>query len=181
MRHAKTPKELGFTHYDRRRLAKALKRASGARVSRRLQAVLLVARGRAVGEVAEITGVSPRNVYLRVRRYLQAHRPEDLHDQPRGGRPRAAEVITDECIRRELAKDPGSSGDGAMDWTVAMPADSLRRTYHCEITERTLRRRMRAPGLRWKGPRYVSSEEEPHRARDKGQLSVARGGLRPTP
>jgi len=173
MRHAKTPKELGFTHYDRRRLAKALKRASEARVYRRLQAVLLVARGRAVGEVAEITGVSPRNVYLWVQRYLQAHRPEDLHDQSRGGRPRAAEVITDECIRRELAKDPRSLGYSATDWTVAMLADYLRRTSHCEITERTLRRRMRALGLRWKRPRYVYSEKEPHRAQKKGQLSVA--------
>lgn len=173
MRHAKTPKELGFTHYDRRRLAKALKHASEARVYRRLQAVLLVARGRAIGEVAQITGVSPRSVYLWVQQYLQAHRLEDLHDQPRCGRPRAAEGITDECIRRELAKGPRTLGYSATDWTVAMLADYLRRTSQCGIHERTPRRRIRALGLRGKGPRYVYAEEEPHRAQKKGRLSVA--------
>jgi transposase len=82
-------------------------------------------------------------------------------------------VITEECIRRELAKAPGSLGYSATDWTVAMLADHLRRTYRCEITERTPRRRMRALGLRWKRPRYVYAEKDPHRAQKEGRLSAA--------
>jgi transposase len=181
MRHAKTSKELGFTQYDRRRLAKALKSASEARLSRRLQAVFLLARGRTAGEVAQIVGVSQRSVYHWVERDLQAHRIDDLQDQARSGRPVAAGAITDACIERELQKDPRQLGDRTTGGTVALLARHLSRTYHCEIIERTLRRRMRALGLRWKRPRSVSAEKEPPRAQKKGRLSAACGVSRPGP
>jgi transposase len=181
MRHAKTPKELGFTPYDRRRLAKALKGVSDARLYRRLQAVLLVARGRPVGEVAQIAGVSLRSVYHWVESYLRDHRTDDLQDRPRSGRPPAAGTITDECIAAEHRKDPGQLGYSATGWTAALLAKHLSRTYHCEITERTLRRRMRALGLRWKRPRYVYAGKEPHRAQKKGRLSADCGVSPPGP
>jgi transposase len=178
MRHAKTSRELGFTQYDRRRLAKALKRVSDAHTYRRLQAVLLVARGRSIGEVAQIAGVSPRSVYHWVERYLRAHRADDLRDRPRSGRPVAAAAIADACIERELRKDPMKLGYSTTGWTVALLARHLSRTYPGEITERTLRRRMEALGLCWKRPRYVYAEKEPHRAQKKGRLSAACGGSR---
>ena len=40
--------------------------------------------------------------------------------------------------------------------TVKTLANHLSRTSGCQITERTLRRRMREAGLRWKRPRYVN-------------------------
>jgi transposase len=181
MRHAKTPKELGFTQYDRRRLAKALKGAPDTRLYRRLQAVLLVARGRPVGEVAQITGVSLRSVYHWVESYLKDHRTDDLQDRPRCGRPPAAATITDACLAEELRKAPRPLGYSATSWTVALLAKHLSRRYHCEISERTLRRRMRALGLRWKRPRYVSAGKEPHRAQKKGRLSAGCGVSPPGP
>jgi transposase len=181
MRHAKTPKELGFSPYDRRRLAKALKGVSDARLYRRLQAVLLVARGRLVGEVAQIAGVSLRSVYHWVGSYLRDHRADDLQDRPRSGRPPAAATITDARIAEELRKDTRPLGYSATSWTVALLAKHLSRTYHCKISERTLRRRMRALGLRWKRPRYVYAGKEPHRAQKKGPLSAGCGVSLPGP
>jgi hypothetical protein len=55
---------------------------------------------------------------------------------------------------------------------VALLAGHLERRYGCPITARTLRRRMKAMGLRWKRPRYVFSEKAPHLPQKKERLSV---------
>jgi transposase len=181
MRTAKGPAELGFNRFDRPRLTKALRRATEVRDFRRLQAVLLIAQGRSVAEAAQITCASRRSVYGWLGRYLRRHRVEDLTERPRSGRPTTAEVITDERIRHELARDPMALGYSTTTWTVKTLADHLSRTYDCPITERTLRRRMRDMGLCWKRPRYVYSTKEPHRAQKKGLLCGASGGSSPAP
>ena len=181
MRTAKGPTELGFNRYDLPRLKQALRGATEARDFRRLQAVLLVARGRPVAEVAQITGASRRSVYGWLRRYLSDHRVGDLTERPRPGRPPVAEVITDECIRRELARSPMELGYSTTTWTVKTLADHLSHTYGCQITERTLRRRMADMDLCWKRPRYVYSTKDPNRAQKKGRSCVACGGPNPAP
>ena len=181
MRTAKGPAELGFTRYDRPRLKKALRGATEARDFRRLQAVLLIAQGRPIAEVAQITCVSSRSVYGWLWRYLESHRVEDLTERPRSGRPAAAEAITDECIRGELAKDPMALGYSTTTWTVKTLANHLSSTYDCPITERTLRRRMADMGLCWKRPRYVYSTKDPHRAQKKGRLCGASSRSNPMP
>ena len=74
MRTAKGPVELGFTRDDRPRLKKALRDATEARDFRRLQAVLLIAQGRPIAEVAQIACASKRSVYGWLRKYLERHR-----------------------------------------------------------------------------------------------------------
>src|SRR4051812_2448927 len=110
MRTAKSPTELGFTRPDAPRLKKALRGATDARDFRRLQAVLLVAQGRPVAEVARIACASRRSVYGWLRRYLSDHRAAVLTERPRSGRPPTAAVLTDERIRRELANSPMALG-----------------------------------------------------------------------
>jgi transposase len=170
MRIAKGPAELGFTRYDRPRLKKALRGATEVRAFRRVQAVLMIAEGRPVAEVAHITCASRRSVYGWLRKYLRRHRIEDLTDRPRSGRPTSATVITDECIQCELAKNPMTLGYSTTTWTVNTLANHLSRTSDCPITERTLRRRMQDMGLCWKRPRYTFSTKDPHRAQKKGRL-----------
>ena len=153
MRRARTPDELGFDQYDRQRLARALARATDLRFFRRVQAVLLVARGLPVPEVARITGARADAVYHWLRLYRRAHQPDCLRDAPRSGRPRAAGRITDARIVGEFRRDPLRLGYNTTGWTVALLAEHLGRTYGCPISARTLRRRMRGLGLRWKRPR----------------------------
>ncbi len=169
MRTSKSPVELGLTRRDRLRLENALRDASDARDFRRLQAVLLIAQGRPIGEVAQITCASRRSVYGWLRKYLVGHRVDDLVEQPRSGRPAAAAVITDERIQHELHKDPMTLGYSTTTWTVKLLANHLSHTYDCQITEWTLRRRMRDAGLRWKRPRYTFATKDPHRAQKKGR------------
>src|SRR5262249_15208208 len=106
MRRARTPNELGFDHYDRQRLARALARATDLRSFRRFQAVLLVARGFPVPEVARITGAKPDAVYHWLRLYLRTHQPDSLRDAPRSGRPPVAGHLTDARIVGEFRRDP---------------------------------------------------------------------------
>jgi transposase len=173
MRRARTPKELGFDQYDPQRLARALRQATAVRNYRRLQAVLLVSRGHPVPEVVRITGAKPAAIYDWVRRYLRAHQPDCLADGPRSGRPRAATAITDARIVAEFRRDPLWLGYSTTGWTVALLAKHLGRKYGCSISARTLRRRMRALGLRWKRPRYVYADKDPHAAQKKGGSSAA--------
>jgi transposase len=181
MRIAKGPTELGFTRYDRPRLEKALRGATEARDFCRVQAVLLIALGRGVAEVAQIACASKRSVYGWLKRYLRRHRVEDLTERPRSGRPMTAEVITDERIRRELAKNPMTLGYSTTTWTVRTLANHLSRTYDCQITEQTLRRRMRDMDLCWKRPRYTFSTKDPHRTQKKGLSCGVCGRSSPTP
>ena len=148
-------------------------RASDVRMFRRVQAVLLVCEGGAVGEAARVTGMSPWAVYKWVESYPSGHQPQALADAPRSGRPRAAGAVTDARVRRELARDPLRLGYMATEWTVPLLATRLSARYGCEVTPRTLRRRIKAMGLAWKRPRHAFGGKDPHRAQKKGRSSAA--------
>ncbi len=173
MRRAKNPTERGFDRYDKRRLTKALQGIEAVATYRRVQAVLLVAQGRTVAEAAEIVGAQAWAVYAWVRAYLQSHDPGCLQDAPRSGRPRTAPPITNKRIEREVRRDPMRLGYNTTGWTVALLAEHLQRKYDVAISPRTLRRRMRDLGLRWKRPRYVYATKDPNRAQKKGGLFAA--------
>jgi transposase len=170
MEQATQARPRGFVPTDKHRLARALQCTSDARLCRRLQAVLLVAQGVSVSEVAHRTATRRWSVYSWVRRYLRSHRPDTLRDATRSGRPHVAPQITDEKIVVELQKDPLQLGYSTTGWTVPLLATHLGRKYRCSISVATLRRRMRRLDLRWKRPRYVYATKDPHRTQKKGQL-----------
>ncbi|SRR5712692_6756563 len=173
MRTAKSPSELGFNRYDVPRLKRALKQATDKRLFQRVQAVLLVAQGRAVSQAAGISGVSPQTVYNWVNLYLEEHEVAALEDSQRSGRPPSAKRITAARILRELRRNPLKLGYRTTVWTVVLLAEHLSRLYQCTIGPFTLRRRMKAIGLRCKRPRYFYEEKDPHRAQKKGRLSAS--------
>src|SRR4029450_9766757 len=173
MRRTRTPNELGFDHHDRQRLARALRRATDVRTYRRVQAVLLVARGPPAPEVARLTGAKAAAIYDWVRRYLRTHHPGDLADAPRSGRPPVATAITDARIipqfrrdplrlgrppappptpdapiTRQFRRDPLRLGYATTGWTVALLAEHLGRAYGCPIYAPARPRPRRALGLR---------------------------------
>ena len=171
MRKPADPSELGFSHHDRQRLARALNQAQEARLFRRLQAVLLVAEGHGVAEVAHLTGLGHSSIYYLRDRYLHTHQPASLTERARSGRPPTARPVTEARLLRELQRVPLQLGYHTNVWTVALLARHLNQRCHCSISARTLRRRMKEMGLRCKRPRYVYSEKEPHLPQKKGRLS----------
>jgi transposase len=171
MRIAQSPADLGFNHHDEPRLKKALTQAEDKRTFQRVQAVLLVARGHHISEVASISGVSEQTIYNWVHLYLDQHKVAALEDDPRSGRPLAAQRITAARILRELRRSPLKLGYRTNVWTVETLAHHLSERYNCLIRPRTLRRRMKEAGLVCTRPRYLYSERDPHRAQKKGPLS----------
>lgn len=172
MQIAKSPVALGFNRYDAPRLKKALKQATGKRSFQRLQAVLLVAQGRSIPDVAEIAGVCLQSVYNWLNLYLADHQVAALADSSRSGRPPTAKPITAARILRELQRNPLRLGYSTTVWTVKLLATRLHQLYQCPINPYTLQRRMKQIGLRCKRPRYVYEEKHPHRAQKKGPLSA---------
>lgn len=173
MRRAKSAGERGFNRYDRGRLQGALKRAVGKRLFQRVHAVWLVAQGRPLPDVAHIAGGSLPTVYTGVTRYLTARQVGVLQDAARSGRPQTATPVTPARILRAVHRTPLLRGYQTTVWTVPLLTRPLSRRYHCPLRSYTLRRRMKAFGLRCKRPRYVYEEKEPHRAQKKGLLSAA--------
>jgi transposase len=169
MRKQKSSSAFGFDRYDKGRLERALAKATDTRLYIRLKAVLLIAQGMQVSEVAKLFDKSRRIVYLWVATYLKEHQPLSLEEGTRSGRPLAAPGITDTRILKELKRNPLKLGYQTTVWTVEVLARHLSCRYGCEIRPFTLYRRMKAMGLRSKRPRYVYSEKDPHRAQKKGQ------------
>jgi transposase len=169
MRIAKRPSELGFNQYDVSRLTKALKRATDARLFQRVQAVLWVAQGDTISEVVELTGVSGQTVYNWLQRYLTCHQVTALADAPRSGRPVIVPQMTAPHILQHLRCNPLHLGCRTTVWSVKLLAAHLSRQYDCPIMPHTLRRRMKAMGVRCKWPRYFYEEKAPHRAQKKGR------------
>jgi transposase len=158
----------GLGGHDRGKLKAAVRAVRDARHLRRVQAVLLVAQGRPMKLVCGASGLSRQSVYNALRRYRRGRRPADLADRPRPGRPRAAQAIGSRQILAALREDPRDAGFNATTWTVPLLARYLSARHRAAITPRTLRRRMHEAGLRWKRPRYVYHERDPHATQKKG-------------
>lgn len=161
-----------FTERDRRLLLDAMIKVRDARHSRRLQAVWLVALGRGLREAAGLLGASERWVRKWLARYRMHHRPEDLAEGMRPGRPRVAGALTKKRLVAALKRDPLKLGYSSTTWTVPLLTTHLGKKYGASFSKRTVRRRMREAGLRWKRPRYVFAKKDPHRAQKKGGSSA---------
>jgi transposase len=161
-----------FSGHDRRRLAKAMSSASEPYLFQRAQAVLRVAEGYTMTEAASLAGVDRASVYRWTQRYWAARNPQDLTDAPRSGRPRIAPVLTEKRLARILVRNPRQEGYQATSWTVPLLVTHLRQHYRCSLSEDTLRRRLHEYEYRWKRPRYVFHERDPHVAQKKGRLSA---------
>jgi len=159
---------MGFTHWDVKRLSKAMKSCKDKRTYLRLRSVLWIAQGIAPTTIVALTGSCLKSIYNHVHCYLSTHQTDALTDTCRSGRPLTAGCITNKRIQVALQQNPLQSGYHTNVWTVSLLAHYLNEKYNCVISERTLRRRMKAMGLRFKRPRYVYAEKDPNKTQKKG-------------
>ena len=154
-----------------RHLQAEARRARDARVARRLLALMWLAEGLSVREVAQRLGVGRWTVYRWVR-WWQARRPEPLRermrDRKRSGRPPRLREAVAQRLPALLAQDPRALGYRHTTWTVPLLVHHLATREGIHASEMTVRRCLHALGYRWKRPRFVLNRQAPHWRQAKG-------------
>jgi transposase len=162
--------QAGFNSGDRQRLRKALSRVRRARPFRRLQALLWLAEGRSISEVARLARASRVSIYSWCTAYRQAGRGRKLaallEEKPRPGRPRQIGPQAEAVLQDALAQSPLALQYQSPGWTLALLATHLQKCCGGERPRRdALRRRLHALKWRWKRPRYAFRQPDPQRAK----------------
>jgi transposase len=123
----------------------------------RAQALLWLADGESVEQVAELLQVSRQTVYNWTDRFPQREgldlRPR-LLDAPRSGRPPTALGIIDPLIEAVIDQDPRKSGYHSTVWTAALLIHHLKRVHGIEVSRKSISSAMDRLRIRWKRPRH---------------------------
>jgi transposase len=164
----------GFSSGDRQRLRKALTRVRRARPFRRLQALLWLAEGHSISEVARLARASRGSIYNWCTAYQQAGRgcklAALLEEKPRSGRPRQIGPQAEQVLQNALEQSPLDLHYQSPGWTLALLAIHLQKCCGGERpSPEALRRRLHALNWRWKRPRYVFRQPDPQRAKKNGR------------
>src|SRR5437667_7971682 len=146
---------LTLTAWQRRRLQRQLRQTPDARVYRRTLAVLEVAQGKPVAQVAHTLGASRRTVYYWIEDYARRHDPADLRLEHSPGRPTLWTEDTRALVQELLTGAPTERGYYAGNWTVPLLREELRHAAGRSFAADTIRRELHRLGYVWKRPRYV--------------------------
>ena len=138
---------------EQRALKQGVRREIG-RVSERMRAVLLSARGYSVPQIAGIFEYDEATVREWLARF-EAGGVAALRDRPKSGRrPRATPAARD-TLRRVVPAGPASVGYAAGIWTVVTLQLYLRVREGVAVSTATVRRLLLALGFRWRRPKLV--------------------------
>jgi transposase len=147
--------ELELSVAERSALEQQLRGTHDARIYRRTLALLLIADGQKVEDVAQTLQVDTRSVWRWLAIYRQQRIPEALAEQPGRGRPRILGQADLDCLEQCLQQEPSVWGYGANDWTVPLLQEHLASQGMAQCSTRTLYRRMEELDQSWKRPRHV--------------------------
>jgi transposase len=122
----------------------------------RAQALLWLAEGSDVADVAERLDVSRQTLSNWLSRFQERAAWDlraRLRDAPRRGRPRAAGGTLDELIAAVIDGDPRPLGSHATVWTAPLLSRYLRDHHGIEVSDKTVSRAIDRLGIVWKRPR----------------------------
>jgi transposase len=143
-----------LTEQERRELKSGARREVG-RVSERMHAVLLSARGYEVGQIAAILEYDEATIRRWLERF-EAEGLEGLQDRPRPGRPRSAGAAAQDSVRRAMEAGPEACGHpGVALWTVVLLQTHLLVALGLQLSRSNVRRLVHAMGYAWRRPRHV--------------------------
>jgi transposase len=132
-------------------------RTPWARERSRAQALLRLAEGHAVGEVAELLRVSRQSVYNWVARFERRAGLDlwaRLLDAPRSDRPPTALGIIDPLIAAVIDQDPRGLGYRSTNWTAGLLVRHLQRAHGIEVSRRSVGLAIERLRIRWQRPRH---------------------------
>lgn len=138
-------------------LGKLINRIDNPSELRRAYALLWLADGDPVDEIARHLGLSRQTVYNWAGRF-HARRDFDLEhrlaDAQRCGRPRTAYGIIDPLIEEVIDSDPRDFGYRSTIWTAALLAQYLGDIHGIDVSSKSVSRAIDRLNIRWKRPRY---------------------------
>jgi transposase len=157
--------QLDLTRLRCRRLEEQLKTTGDARVYQRTLAILEIARGRPVAEIAQMLRVTRQIVYRWIALYVESHDPDALVDRKRLGRPPIWSDDADGILRSALAHSPTQFGFRAVSWTVPLLCEYIGSLCGQKPSDRQVTRKLRELNYVWKRPRHALPETKSPRVR----------------
>ena len=160
------------------RLERLTASASDARQLRRAQALLWLAEGESVEEVAGHLRVDRRTIYNWVTRFAERSNLAlelRLSDAARQGRPATAQGIIDPLIDQIIDADPRQIGYRSTIWTAPLLRHYLAAHHQIEVCTKSVSLAISRLRIAWKRPRHRLALRDPHWRQAKGGLNV---GLR---
>lgn len=142
----------------RRRELKRLARREVGRVSERLHMVLLADRGYGVAQIATLYECSETTVRQWLARF-EASGVAGLRDLPRSGRPRKADAVARDVIRRTVASPPAAAGYAFGSWSVVSLCSHLAERLGLLVSRATVRRVLIGLEYRWRRPKHTLPED----------------------
>jgi transposase len=159
-----------LTEKQRQELEQELSTTADVRVYRRGMALLQLAEGKPVTELAKTLQVSRQTLYNWQQTYRHGKRGEVLADAPRSGRPARWGEEMQATLQEALAESPQRWGYRAPGWTASLLQSHLEQSLGQRLSENTIRQRLHALGYAWKRFRYVL-EADPQREK-KASYSI---------
>jgi transposase len=132
-------------------------RTPSAKERCRAQAVLWLAEGLSVEQIAETFQVSRQTVYNWADRFLRRDGLDlraRLLDAPRSGRPPAIAQVIDPLMEAALARDPRELGYHDTVWTAELLRHDLERSHGIRASLKSISTAIARLDFRWKRPRH---------------------------
>jgi transposase len=141
----------------RRELEALLTHTPLAKERCRAQAVLWLAEGESVEQVAELLHISRQTVYNWTERFEQRQGLDlrsRLADAPRPGRPPTALGVIDPLIAEVIDGDPRDLGYHSTVWTAPLLCEYLKQVHGIAVSRKSVSSALARLSIRWKRPRY---------------------------
>jgi transposase len=160
-------------------LEKFLTTRPEARQLKRAQALLWLADGDSVEEIAKRLRVTRQTIYNWVEQFrarADLDLKERLADGARSGRPATALEIIDPLIDQVWEQDPRQFGYQRTIWTASLLQLYLAEKHGIAVSTSSIRLAIDRLRLAWKRPRHTLALRDETWRRKKGDSSTASGG-----
>lgn len=159
--------------YEVRTLQKRIRETMDLRECRRLQAILMVAEGIEISNIASLLGTTVQSIYNWLNRYEKHRHPDSLQERQHTGRLPWKSTSIEHLLEDVLVKKPREYGYRFAVWTAQLIVDHLQRMHDLTVSKATVRRCLRRLHYRCKRPRYVLSRCSPTWRQAKGGFKEA--------
>lgn len=167
-----------MTHFtlacgDRCLLEALVVQTTDATVLRRGQALLWVASGDSVADVAQRLYVTRQAIYKWIRLFEQSSISDlatRLQAAPRRGRPSTVKGVIEPLLDEVIDPDPRLFGLNSTVWTASLLAQYLQAEHTRCVSVSSVRQALVRLGIKWKRPRHTLSLRSPTWRQAKGGL-----------